>query len=95
MSKGYWIVRADVSDAARFSEYATRTAEVIKLYGGEFLARAGRCELVEGSTRARNTLIQFPSYADALNCWRSREYADAKAHREGAAQLDVVVIECI
>lgn len=95
MSKGYWIVRADVSDAARFSEYATRTAEVIKLYGGEFLARAGRCELVEGSARARNTLIQFPSYADALNCWQSQEYADAKTFREGAAQLDVVVIEGI
>lgn len=96
MNKGYWIVRADVSDMEKFSEYASRTPEAIKKYGGEYIIRAGRSEIVEGGSRARNTVIQFPSYADALKCWQSIEYQNAKKYREGAAELDVVIIEgCI
>jgi len=93
MNRGYWIIRADVSDAEKFSEYASRTPEAIKKYGGQFIVRAGRSEIVEGSSRTRNTVIQFPSYADALKCWHSIEYQSAKQYREGAAELDVVIIE--
>lgn len=93
MNKGYWIVRADVSDPARFSDYAAHTAEVIKIWGGEFLVRAGTGDIMEGSSRGRSTVIQFPSYAEALNCWQSEAYQKAKTYREGAAELDVVIIE--
>jgi uncharacterized protein (DUF1330 family) len=96
MNKGYWIVRADVSDMQKFSEYASRTPEAIKKYGGEFIVRAGRSEIVEGNSRTRNTVIQFPSYTHALECWQSIEYQSAKKYRDGAAELDIVIIEgCI
>ncbi|HEY6530212.1 MAG TPA: DUF1330 domain-containing protein [Cellvibrionaceae bacterium] len=93
MNKGYWIVRADVSDTEKFAEYASLTAEAITKYSGEFIIRAGKSEVVEGSSRSRNTVIQFPSYADALNCWQSIEYHSIKKYRYGAAELDVVIIE--
>jgi len=93
MNRGYWIVKADVIDQVKFSEYAKRTPEVLKKYGGKFLVRAGNHECVEGRTRSRNTLIEFPSYEAALQCWNSAEYNEAKSYRLNAAELDIVIIE--
>lgn len=93
MNKGYWIVRADVSDQDRFGEYAKRTPAVVEKYNGKFLVRAGNHECVEGTTRSRNTIIEFPSFKAAMDCWNSVEYIDAKSYRVDAAELDIVVIE--
>lgn len=92
-SKGYWILRADVFDIEKFNEYASRTPEVLAKFGGKFLVRAGRYEVVEGQSRSRNVIIEFPSYESAIACWNSHEYQNAKTYRLGAAELDVVVIE--
>lgn len=93
MAKGYWIVRADVSDFDKFMEYASRTPKALEKFGGTFLVRAGQYELVEGKSRSRNTIIEFPSYEAAFACWNSEEYQAAKAFRVGGAELDIVVIE--
>ena len=93
MNKGYWIVKADVKDQDKFAEYASRTPKALTKYGGKFLARAGKYESVEGITRSRNTIIEFPSYTAALDCWNSNEYQDAKSFRIGAGELDIVIVE--
>ncbi len=93
MKKGYWLVRADISDIKKFSEYTSRTPEALQKYGGTFLVRAGESELVEGKSRSRNSVVEFPSYQRALDCWNSEEYQKAKQHRLGAATLDIVIIE--
>ena len=38
----------------------------MKQYGARFLVRAGRFENPEGGSRARNAVIEFPSYQAAL-----------------------------
>jgi uncharacterized protein (DUF1330 family) len=93
MNKGYWIVRADVNDQEKFGEYAKRTPVAIAKYSGKFLVRAGNYECVEGTTRSRNTIIEFPSFKAAMECWNSSEYREAKSCRTGAAELDIVVVE--
>lgn len=93
MNKGYWLVRADITNKTMFEEYAKRTPSAINKYGGKFLVRAGNYECVEGTTRSRNSIIEFPSYQAALDCWHSTEYREAKTFRSGAADLDIVLIE--
>ena len=93
MSKGYWILRVDVIDIEKFNEYASRTPEVLAKFGGKFLVRAGRHEVVEGESRSRNLIVDFPSYESAIACWNSHEYQNAKIYRVDAAALDVVVVE--
>lgn len=95
MSKGYWMVRADVTDMEKFKEYASKTPAVLSEFGGKFLARAGKYELVEGNTRSRNTIIEFPSYEAALDCWHSSEYQSARSIRLGGGELDIVIVEGI
>ena len=93
MQKGYWIVRVDVTDQEQFKAYAAANAEAFKKYGARFLARAGQFEVPEGSTRARNTIVEFPSYQAALDCWHSPEYQAARKHRLPASSIDLVIVE--
>jgi uncharacterized protein (DUF1330 family) len=57
------------------------------------LVRAGRCEMMEGRGRARNVVMEFPSYEAALVCYRSDDYQAAAALRKGKADVDLVIIE--
>lgn len=93
MPKGYWIARVDVSDPDAYRRYAEANAEVFARHGARFVVRGDRFEAVEGTARARNVVIEFPSYEAALACYRSPEYAAAMAHRAGAAVADIIVIE--
>lgn len=93
MRKGYWLVRADITDPEKFKAYAAKTPGAIEKFGGKFLVRAGESMLVEGSTRSRNTVIEFPSYQSAIDCWESEEYQNAKVFRVGGAELDIIIIE--
>ena len=93
MSKGYWIVRVDVSDPERYKRYVAANAAAFKKYQGRFLVRGGTFETKLGGTRQRNVVIEFPDYATALACYSSPEYRHAIAERGNSAELDVIVIE--
>jgi len=93
MLKGYWMLRVDVADQERFKVYSAAAAIALKKYGGRFLARAGRTEVVEGTTRMRNVVIEFPSYQAALDCWNSPEYQEAIRIRQPVSTMDIVVVE--
>ena len=93
MPKGYWIGRVDVSDPERYKDYVAANAGPFAKYGARFLVRGGAFEAVEGQARSRNVVIEFPSYEAVLACYRSPEYAAAMAHRLGASEAEIVVIE--
>jgi uncharacterized protein (DUF1330 family) len=93
MPKGYWIVRVDIADPERYKDYIAANAAPFRKYGARFLARAGRLENVEGGMRARNAIIEFPSYEKALECWRSPEYQEAMKLRTPVSTADLVIIE--
>lgn len=93
MSKGYWIVRVDVTDQEQFKKYAAANTDAFKKYGAKFLVRAGQFTVPEGTTRARNTIVEFPSYQAALDCWNSPEYQAALKLRLSASNMDLVIIE--
>jgi uncharacterized protein (DUF1330 family) len=93
MSKGYWIVRVDVSDPEGYKAYIAANAEAFRKYGAHFVVRGGRYEAVEGKSRERNVVIEFKDYATALACYRSPEYAKAIKVRDGKATADIIVIE--
>jgi len=93
MSKGYWIVRVDVSDAEGYRAYIAANAEAFRKYGARFIVRGGKFEALEGNSRERNVVIEFKDYDTALACYRSPEYAKAIKVREGKSTADIIVIE--
>lgn len=93
MTKGYWIVRVDISDAQQYRRYVAANAEPLRQHGARFLVRAGRFENPEGGSRSRNAVIEFPSYQAALDCWHSEAYQEAIKLRAPVSTVDLIIIE--
>ena len=93
MPRGYWIVHVDVADADAYKTYVAANAEAFAKYGAKFLVRAGAHVVVEGASRKRQVVIEFPDYEIALSCYRSLEYQAAKRLREPASEADLVIAE--
>ncbi len=94
MPKGYWIGRAVVHDPEAYGKYIAANAEAFAKYGARFLVRGGKFETVEGTSRPRNVVIEFPSYEAALACYRSPEYQRAlKLRQAPVAEADLIIIE--
>jgi uncharacterized protein (DUF1330 family) len=93
MPKGYWIARVDVNDEEGYKPYAAANPAIFRKYGGRFVVRAGKFESMEGTSRTRNVVIEFPDYASALACYRSPEYQQNIKVRQPHSAVDLIVIE--
>ena len=93
MAKGYWVAFADVNDPDGYKAYIAENAKAFRKYGGRFLVRGGRSDAAEGKPRSRSVVIEFPSYAAAIECYRSPEYATAMALRAGKSIMDLAIVE--
>lgn len=93
MAKGYWIVRADVSYPEAYKAYVAANDDAFVKYGAKRLVRSGRCRTMEGTSRARNVVLEFKDYETALACYHSPEYQRARALRLACSEADVIIIE--
>ena len=93
MPKGYVISRVDIKNPDAYARYAAAATKVIAAHGGRPLARGGRYEALEGQARARNVVLEFDSYDAARTYFFSAEYQAARALRDGAAEIEMVLVE--
>ncbi len=93
MPKGYLISRVDVLNPEAYARYTAAATQAIAAHGGKALTRGGRFEALEGKARARNVVLEFDSYDAARAYYCSAEYQAARALREGAAAIGIVLVE--
>ncbi|WP_422373958.1 DUF1330 domain-containing protein [Roseibium sp.] len=93
MSKGYWIARVDVRDPDGYPAYVETAKPAFERFGANFLARGGKTNAIEGTGRARNVVIEFPSYQHAVDCYNSPEYQEAVKIRQKVADGEIVIVE--
>ncbi|KIC44678.1 MAG: DUF1330 domain-containing protein [Ruegeria sp.] len=93
MPKGYWVAHVDVDDFETYKSYIAANAAPFAEYGAKFLVRGGTREEKEGQARARTVVIEFPSYEQALACYDSDQYQQAKALRDPVSTGDLVIIQ--
>ena len=93
MANGYWIAHVDITNLDDYKKYQEANAAPFAKYSARFLVRGGNSEVVEGEFRSRSVIIEFDSYEDALACYHSDEYQNAKAFREDAGVGDIVILE--
>ena len=61
--------------------------------GPQYSDRLFRFESVEGSSRSRNAVIEFPTYQAAVDCWHAPEYQKVMKLRTPVSTADLVIIE--
>ena len=94
MPKGYWIALVDVKNMDGYrNSYVAGLAEVFRKFGGRYLTRGGATETVEGHAKSRVVIIEFPSYDQAMACYKSPEYSKLIPHRKANAEADLIVTE--
>jgi uncharacterized protein (DUF1330 family) len=93
MAKGYWIARITVREPERYPEYIAIAQPAYKRYNAKFVVRGGQLTAAEGTSHPRNVVIEFASYQDALDCYNSPEYTEAKKIRQAIADGDLIIIE--
>jgi uncharacterized protein (DUF1330 family) len=93
MAKGYWIGRVDVHNEEGYKPYAVANAAIFKKFGVRFVVRAGKFSGVEGQSRARNVVIEFPDYDTAMACYRSPEYQENIKVRQPHSIAEIIVVE--
>jgi uncharacterized protein (DUF1330 family) len=90
----YIIVDIDVKDPEKYKEYVKLAPATIELYGGKYLARAGRTEVLEGEwVPKRLVILEFGSMEQAKAWLESPEYSPVRALRHRTAISNMVIIE--
>ena len=90
----FMIIQADISDPQQFMEYAKRTPELVTKFGGRYRCMRSEVEQLEGNPDNRKIVVsEWPSMDAARQFWNSPEYAEVKKFREGAAEVDVYLVE--
>jgi len=89
----YAIVQVDVKDAEEYEKYAVLAGPAVAQYGGEFLARGGAVEVMEGTTRDRCVIIRFPDMASARTFYHSPEYQEALSFALPVSDRDYKFVE--
>jgi uncharacterized protein (DUF1330 family) len=83
------------AERERYRQYQAKVEPLIATHGGRLCASGLDIEVLEGSHDGRRLIVfEFPSMDAIRAFWDSPEYADLKALRAGAAQVDVWAVPC-
>ncbi|OLC54216.1 MAG: D-fructose-6-phosphate amidotransferase [Acidobacteria bacterium 13_1_40CM_4_69_4] len=90
----YVIADVEITDPVQYAAYIRVVPPTIAHYGGRFLVRGGKAEMLEGSWSPRRVVVlEFPSFEQARRWWASEEYSTPKALRQAASVSNLILVE--
>jgi uncharacterized protein (DUF1330 family) len=94
MSSAYIIANVSVTNPQQYEEYKKWSSAAMQAHGAEGCVRGGKVEVLEGDwSPERLVVLKFPSVEAARRFNESPEYGRARAARQGAAVMRMVVVE--
>ena len=90
----YVIVDITITDPDGYARYKELATDTVALYGGRYVARGGRTEILEGDWHpGRVVILEFESVDRARQWLESPEYRDARRLRHATARTHMIVVE--
>jgi uncharacterized protein (DUF1330 family) len=90
----YFVAEIEITDPAAYATYRPLAAATVQQYGGRFLARGGKVELLEGGPEPKRVVItEFPDAAAARRWYDSPEYQEALKIRLASSTGRVFIVE--
>lgn len=90
---GMWVVHVDVKDDDEYARYIQSSSQVVAAHDGEFIARGGRYQQMEGKDHPRNVLVRFPTYERAIEAYQSDEYQSIVDIAKQASDRSLTIVE--
>ena len=89
----YILADVAITDPDQYATYRTLSSAAFEAHGVRPLARGGATERLEGREPGRIVVLPFESVAAAKAFYDSPEYRKARAAREGAAIMNMLIVE--
>ena len=90
----YVLVDIKVHDPVKFEEYKKLAPPSAAPYGGKYLARGGKVEVLDGTTTPeRVVVIEFPSMDKAREWYNCAAYAEAIKIRHASATSSFILVD--
>ena len=84
----------DITDPEAYDRYKAASPGAVAAGGGRFLVRGGAMDILEGDwTPPRLVILEFEDLDAARRWYDSEIYRQARALREGAANLRMVAVQ--
>ncbi len=91
----YVISEVKARDNTLFDAYRKLAAASIEKFGGKYVIRGGKVELIEGAPEPKVlVVVEFPTMARAKEWYASPEYGAAlKVRKQGALERRLLFVE--
>jgi uncharacterized protein (DUF1330 family) len=90
----YIIADIQVTDPVAYDDYRPLAAASVARFGGRFIVRGGKVDLLEGEPQPeRIVVIEFPDADTARRWYQSEEYQTALKIRQAASRGRVLLVE--
>ena len=94
MSSAYIIANVAVTNPVQYEEYKKWSSAAMQAHGAEVCVRGGKVEVIEGDWAPdRLVILKFSSVEAAKAFDASPEYGKARAARQGAAVMRMILVE--
>jgi uncharacterized protein (DUF1330 family) len=90
----YLISQIEVHDPKGYEEYRKLVGASLAKYGGKFIARGGKIDVLEGNWSPKRVVIcEFDSLERAREWYDSAEYKPAKDIRQKTSDAKIIVVD--
>jgi uncharacterized protein (DUF1330 family) len=90
----YVIVDIDILDPVGYEQYKNLAGATVEKYGGKYIVRGGKNEVLEGDWRPKRIVIlRFDSMARAKEWLNCEEYREPRKMRHRTANTNMIVVE--
>lgn len=88
------IVEIDILDPVGYEEYKKLAGATVDNYGGKYIVRGGRTEVLEGDWKPKRIVVlQFDSRQHAKDWLNSEEYREPRKMRHRTARTNMILVE--
>ena len=90
----YIIVEIEVADPVGYEEYKKQAADTVHKYGGQYIVRGGKTEVLEGNWKPKRIVIlKFPTVDRAKEWLNCEEYREPRKLRHATSKTNMLLIE--
>jgi len=88
------IVEIEVVDPVGYEEYKKQAAATVHQYGGKYIVRGGKTEVLEGDWNPKRIVVlQFESMERAKEWLNCEEYREPRKMRHKTAKTNMILVE--
>jgi uncharacterized protein (DUF1330 family) len=90
----YVIVEIEVVEPTGYEEYKRQAAATVHQYGGKYIVRGGKTEVLEGDWQPKRIVVlQFESMERAKEWLHCEEYREPRQLRHRTAKTNMLLVE--